>query len=100
MFGRVTARHSHDTSFGRLQPHPRPDRIDKKIIDGHVISEQVVFTGSAPTEEPFETLAFDDNIKVTISFFTQGEGANMKSECPNDDACDNFCDANADDNER
>lgn len=63
-----------------MQPHPRPDRIDKKVIDGHIISEQVVFTGSAPTEEPFETLAFDDNIKVTISFFTQGEGANMKSE--------------------
>lgn len=66
--------------FRHAQPHPRPDRIDKKVIDGHVISEQVVFTGSAPTEEPFETLAFDDNIKVTISFFTQGEGANMKSK--------------------
>lgn len=54
--------------------------IDKKVIDGHVISDQVVFTASAPTEEPYETLAFDDNIKVTISFFKQGEGKNAKSE--------------------
>lgn len=54
--------------------------IDKKVIDGHIISDRVVFTASAPTEDPFETLAFDDNIKVTISFFTQGEGKNMKSK--------------------
>lgn len=54
--------------------------IDKKVIDGHIISDHVVFTSSAPTEDPFETLAFDDNIKVTISFFTQGEGKNMKSK--------------------
>lgn len=54
--------------------------IDKKVIDGHVISDHVIFTSSAPTEEPFPTLAFDDNIKVTISFFTQGEGKNMKSK--------------------
>lgn len=62
------------------QPHPRPEMIDKKVVDGHVISDQVVFTASAPTEEPYETLAFDDNIKVTISFFKQGEGKHAKSE--------------------
>ncbi|XP_037026779.1 fasciclin-1 isoform X3 [Bradysia coprophila] len=62
-----------------FKPHPRPDMIDKKVIDGHVISDQVVFIASAPNEEPFETLAFDDNIKVTISFFTQGEGKNRKT---------------------
>lgn len=54
--------------------------IDKKVIDGHIISDKVVFTASAPNEEPFETLAFDDNIKVTISFFTQGEGKTLKSK--------------------
>ncbi|KAJ6637756.1 Fasciclin-1 [Pseudolycoriella hygida] len=62
-----------------FKPHPRPDMIDKKVIDGHIISDKVVFTASAPTEEPFETLAFDDNIKVTISFFTQGEGKTLKT---------------------
>lgn len=62
-----------------FQPHPRPDMIDKKVIDGHIIPDKVVFTASAPNEEPFETIAFEDNIKVTVTFFTQGEGKNAKS---------------------
>lgn len=62
-----------------LQPHPRPELIDKKVIDGHIIPNRVVFTKSAPIEQPFETLAFEDNIKVTVTFFTQGEGKNIKS---------------------
>lgn len=53
--------------------------IDKKVIDGHIIPNKVVFTTSAPTEQPFETLAFEDNMKVTITFFTQGEGKRTKS---------------------
>lgn len=53
--------------------------IDKKVIDGHVIPNKVVFTTSAPIEQPFETLAFEDNMKVTITFFTQGEGKRAKS---------------------
>lgn len=68
-------------NFGtELQPHPRPELIDKKVIDGHIIPNRVVFTKSAPIEQPYETLAFEDNIKVTITFFTQGEGKNMKSK--------------------
>lgn len=63
----------------KFQPHPRPELIDKKVIDGHIIPNRVVFTKSAPIEQPFETLAFEDNIKVTVTFFTQGEGKNMKS---------------------
>lgn len=53
--------------------------IDKKVIDGHVIPNKVVFTTSAPIEQPLETLAFEDNVKVTITFFTQGEGKRTKS---------------------
>lgn len=53
--------------------------IDKKVIDGHVIPNKVVFTSSAPIEQPFETLAFEDNMKVTVTFFTQGEGKRAKS---------------------
>lgn len=56
--------------------------IDKKVIDGHVIPNNVVFTSSAPIEEPFETLAFEDNMKVTVTFFTQGEGKRAKSMAP------------------
>lgn len=62
-----------------FKPHPRPELIDKKVIDGHIIPNRVVFTKSAPIEQPFETLAFEDNIKVTVTFFTQGEGKNMKT---------------------
>lgn len=62
-----------------LQPHPRPDMIDKKVIDGHIIPDRVVFTASAPLEEPFATSAFEDNIKVTVTFFTQGEGKHQRS---------------------
>lgn len=65
--------------YNYLQPHPRPELIDKKVIDGHIIPSRVVFTKSAPIEQPFETLAFEDNIKVTVTFFTQGEGKNLKS---------------------
>lgn len=54
--------------------------IDKKVIDGHIISDNVVFTATSPTED-YPTLAFDDNIKVTITFFTQGEGKNAKRNC-------------------
>lgn len=53
--------------------------IDNKVIDGHIIPNRVVFTSSAPIEVPFKTLAFEDNLKVTISFFTQGEGRTKKS---------------------
>lgn len=52
--------------------------VDKKVIDGHIISDKVIFTASAPDNQPFETLAFDDNIKVTIAFFTEGEGKTRK----------------------
>lgn len=54
--------------------------IDKKVIDGHIIPDRVVFTASAPLEEPFATSAFEDNIKVTVTFFTQGEGKHQRSK--------------------
>lgn len=72
--------HNHKLSICLFQPHPRPELIDQKVIDGHIIPNRVVFTKSAPIEQPFETLAFEDNIKVTITFFTQGEGRNLKSK--------------------
>lgn len=61
-----------------FKPPPRPDMIDRKVIDGHVIPNHVVFTAPAPFDEPLETLAFEDNLKVTVTFFKQGEGKNAK----------------------
>ena len=63
-----------------LQPPPRPDLIDKKVIDGHVIPNHVIFTSSAPLDQPFETEAFEDNLKVTATFFTQNDGKSSKSK--------------------
>lgn len=61
-----------------FKPPPRPDMIDRKVIDGHVIPNNVVFTAPAPLDDPLETLAFEDNLKVTVTFFKQGEGKNAK----------------------
>ncbi|XP_065087061.1 fasciclin-1 isoform X2 [Ochlerotatus camptorhynchus] len=61
-----------------FKPPPRPDMIDRKVIDGHVIPNHVIFTAPAPLDDPLETLAFEDNLKVTVTFFKQGEGKNAK----------------------
>nr|XP_029717637.1 fasciclin-1-like isoform X1 [Aedes albopictus] len=61
-----------------FKPPPRPDMIDRKVIDGHVIPNRVIFTAPAPLDDPLETLAFEDNLKVTVTFFKQGEGKNAK----------------------
>lgn len=52
--------------------------IDKKVIDGHIIPNRVMFTAPARLDEPFPTLAFEDNLKVTITFFTQNDGKHIK----------------------
>jgi hypothetical protein len=57
-----------------LQPPPRPEKIDKKVIDGHVIPDQVIFTRATPGDAEFDTLAFGDMMRVTVSFTTQTEG--------------------------
>ncbi|XP_066902751.1 fasciclin-1 isoform X3 [Halyomorpha halys] len=60
------------------QPPPRPDKIDDKVIDGHVIPDKVLFT--APTEDgqEFETLSYTDTLKVTISFSTEKDGKEIR----------------------
>lgn len=62
------------------QPPPRPDMIDKKVIDGHVIPGHVIFTSPAQLEHPYSTEAFEDNLKVTATFFTQNDGKQTKSK--------------------
>lgn len=62
-----------------FQPPPRPELIDHKVIDGHIIPNRVLFTSPVALQEPFPTLAFEDNLKVTISFFTQSDGRSTKS---------------------
>lgn len=78
-FNHVHSKRNDNHFVFHLQPHPRPEMIDRKVIDGHVIPNKVIFTAAAPIEQPFNTLAFEDNVKVTITFFTQGEGKTQKS---------------------
>ncbi|XP_016840749.1 fasciclin-1 isoform X3 [Nasonia vitripennis] len=54
-----------------FKPAPRANKIDEKVIDGHVIPGHVLFTAPTPSNKPYETLAFGDNLKVTISFSTE-----------------------------
>lgn len=54
-----------------LQPSPRSNKVDAQVIDGHIIPGHVLFTAPTPSNRPYETLAFGDNLKVTISFSTE-----------------------------
>ncbi|XP_059609328.1 fasciclin-1-like isoform X2 [Phlebotomus argentipes] len=51
-----------------FKPPPRADLFDKKVIDGHIIPNRVFFTAAAPYGDPLPTLAFEDNLKVQITF--------------------------------
>ncbi|XP_069675634.1 fasciclin-1 isoform X4 [Periplaneta americana] len=57
-----------------FKPTPRPEKIDQKVIDGHVVPNHVLFTDATPKDHDYETLAFTDNMRVTISFTTQTDG--------------------------
>ncbi|XP_018568338.1 fasciclin-1 isoform X2 [Anoplophora glabripennis] len=52
----------------------RPNLIDDKIIDSHVIHGKVLFTSPTKKDVPFKTLAYSDNIKVVISFTQEQQG--------------------------
>ncbi|XP_063216884.1 fasciclin-1 isoform X2 [Bacillus rossius redtenbacheri] len=57
-----------------FKPPPRPEKIDQKVIDGHVIPDHVLFTDGTPKDHDYRTLAFGDSLRVTVSFTTQSDG--------------------------
>ncbi|XP_043464800.1 fasciclin-1 isoform X2 [Leptopilina heterotoma] len=61
-----------------FKPSPRPEKIDGRVIDGHVIPHHVLFTGPTPNDKPYRTLANDDNLNVTISFYTEQDGKSKR----------------------
>lgn len=63
-----------------FQPPSRPEKIDQKVIDGHVIPHHVLFTSATPQAIDYRTLAFHDMMKVTISFTQQNDGKHSKSK--------------------
>lgn len=48
--------------------------MDAKVIDGHVIPNTVIFTAAAQHDDPKTSAAFEDLLKVTVSFFKQKNG--------------------------
>jgi len=48
--------------------------VDAKVIDGHVIPNTVIFTAASQHDEPKTSAAFEDQLKVTVSFFKQKDG--------------------------
>ncbi|XP_076682285.1 fasciclin 1 Fas1 domain-containing isoform X3 [Andrena cerasifolii] len=62
-----------------FKPTPRPEKVDRVVIDGHVIPNHVLFTAATPDNLPYETLAFSDNVKVTVSFLKAQDKVYVKS---------------------
>ncbi|XP_017076490.1 fasciclin-1 isoform X4 [Drosophila eugracilis] len=52
----------------------RSSLVDAKVIDGHVIPNTVIFTAAAQHDDPKTSAAFEDLLKVTVSFFKQKNG--------------------------
>lgn len=57
-----------------LQLSARSSLVDGKVIDGHVIPNTVIFTAAAQHDDPKASAAFEDLLKVTVSFFKQKNG--------------------------
>lgn len=66
-----------DWSFYLIQVSTRSNLVDGKVIDGHVIPNTVVFTAASQKDEPRTSAAFEDLLKVTVSFFKQKDGKSM-----------------------
>ncbi|GLV34060.1 Fasciclin 1 [Carabus blaptoides fortunei] len=59
-------------------PSQRANMLDDKVIDGHVIPNHVLFSSSTPYDTPFQTLAFGDNLKVSVTFKTETDSPAKK----------------------
>lgn len=69
-----------------FKPAPRPEKVDRVVIDGHVIPNHVLFTSPTPHNVPYQTLAFTDNVKVTVSFLKQHDKVYVQSNTMSGDA--------------
>lgn len=58
----------------------RPELIDNKTVDGHVIPKQVLFTAATKRDYPFQSAADGDNLKVVITFSQENYGKSRTSE--------------------
>ncbi|XP_011865961.1 PREDICTED: fasciclin-1 isoform X1 [Vollenhovia emeryi] len=63
-----------------FKPEPRPNKIDQRVIDGHVLSGEVLFTAPTPDKVPYPTLVFSDNLKVVVSFLKSQNKVYVQSD--------------------
>ncbi|XP_052873274.1 fasciclin-1 [Anopheles cruzii] len=49
-------------------------RLDRMALEGHIVPGRALFTVPAPYDEPFPTLAFGDNTKITVNLIHYGTG--------------------------
>uniref|UniRef100_A0A182M9V3 FAS1 domain-containing protein n=1 Tax=Anopheles culicifacies TaxID=139723 RepID=A0A182M9V3_9DIPT len=66
-----------ETGF-KAPPSPTLSMVDKRVIDGHVIPNKAIFTTPAPYGQALETLQFEDDLRVTITFFRHDTGKNAR----------------------
>ncbi|XP_022176858.1 fasciclin-1 isoform X1 [Myzus persicae] len=59
-------------------PKVRPEKIDVKVIDAHIVPDNVLFLGPTNEDEQFKTLAFTDMLKVFASLSKAEEGDKTK----------------------
>ncbi|KAL4122907.1 hypothetical protein QTP88_015158 [Uroleucon formosanum] len=59
-------------------PKVKPEKIDVKVIDAHIVPDNVLFLGPTNEDEQFKTLAFTDMLKVFSSLSKAAEGDKTK----------------------
>lgn len=56
----------------------RPEKIDAKVIDAHIVPDNVLFLGPTAEGEEFKTLAFTDMLRVDAYITKSEDGERTK----------------------
>lgn len=57
-----------------FKPPTRTEKIDQKVIDGHIVPGHALFTRPTPAGQPYITLANSDMLRVNVSFTKEADG--------------------------
>lgn len=64
-----------------MQKKVKTDLIDEKIIDAHIIPGKALFLNPTSESKTFETTAFTEFLKITVSFPVDYTPHSRKSKC-------------------
>ncbi|XP_053677949.1 fasciclin-1 [Anopheles nili] len=62
----------------KIQGHQPVNRIDFRMIDGHIIGGKVVCPRTVPNNFQLDTLAVTDDLRVTLRFYTHNTDRNPR----------------------